>query len=61
MLVLRIAVYAAVVAIGVGIVAYLVSHDRRWLRFAWQVGKYALLLALLIFALLAFERLFVAV
>lgn len=61
MLVLRLALYLAVVAVGAGLAAFLFSRDRRWLRFAWQVVKYTLIFALGVFALLALERLFVAV
>jgi hypothetical protein len=53
--------YLAVVAVGAALAGCLFSRDRRWLRFAWQIVKYTLIFALGIFALLALERLFVAV
>ncbi len=61
MLVQRLAMVLAVVAVGASLAAFLFSRDRRWLRFAWQIVKYALIFALAIFALLALERVFVAV
>jgi hypothetical protein len=59
MLLLRIVGILAAIAIGVGIVAYLLTRDRKYLSFSWRVTKYALVLALALFALLAFERLIV--
>ena len=59
MLLLRIVGILAAIAIGVGIVAYLFTRDRKYLSFSWRVTQYALVLALTLFALLAFERLIV--
>lgn len=59
MLLLRIVGILAAIAIGVGIVAYLFTRDRKYLSFSWRVTKYALVLTLALFALLAFERLIV--
>ena len=59
MLLLRVVGILAAIAIGVGIVAYLFTRERKYLGFSWRVAKYALILALLLFALLAFERLIV--
>ncbi|MBS1216103.1 MAG: hypothetical protein H6R20_1077 [Proteobacteria bacterium] len=56
MLVLRIVAFLAVVAIGVSLVAALLTGDRRWYRFAWQIFKYGLIFALIVLALLALER-----
>jgi len=61
MLFLRIIGILAVIAIGAGILAYLFTGDRRYLGLAGRVAKYALILALALFALLAFERLIVMV
>jgi hypothetical protein len=55
-LVLRIVAFLAVIAIGVSLVAALVSGDRRWYRFAWQILKYGLIFALIVLVLLALER-----
>ena len=51
--VLRILALAAVLALGASVLAWLLTGDRRWLRIAWQVFKYAvfgLALVLLLFA-----------
>lgn len=59
MLLLRIIGLLAVIAIGAGIVAYLLTRQRRYLTLSWQIAKYALIFSLVLFALLAFERLVV--
>jgi hypothetical protein len=59
MLLLRIVGILAAIAIGAGIVAFLFTRDRKYLGFSWRVVKYALIFALVLFALLAFERLIV--
>lgn len=61
MLFLRIIGILAVIAIGAGILAYLFTGDRRYLGLAGRIAKYALILALTLFALLAFERLIVMI
>lgn len=61
MLLLRIVGILAVIAIGAGIVAYLFTRDRRYLGLSWRIAKYGLIFVLLLFALLAFERLLVMV
>jgi hypothetical protein len=61
MLVLRILGAVVVLTIGGALVAFLVTRDRRWLRFAVQVLKYGVVLALMIVGLMALERVFVAV
>jgi hypothetical protein len=61
MLLLRIVGILAVIAIGVGILAYLFSGDRRYLGLSWRVAKYALIFVLALFALLVLERLIVLV
>jgi hypothetical protein len=59
MLLLRIVGVLVVITIGAGIVAYLFTRDRRYLRLAWQVAKYAALFALLVLALMFLERVIV--
>jgi len=61
MLALRIAAILAVLATAAGIVLFLLTRDRKYLRFALQVLKYALIFALLVFGLLMLERLVVLV
>ena len=59
MLLLRIVGLLTAIAIGAGICAYLLTRDRRYLQLAGRIAKYALIFALVLFALLAFERLLV--
>jgi hypothetical protein len=61
MLALRITAILAVLATAAGIALYLVTHDRKYLRFAFQVFKYAVIFALLVFGLLMLERVIVLV
>lgn len=61
MLFLRIVGILAAIAIGAGILAFLFTGEKRYLRLAWRITKYALVFALVLFALLAFERLLVIV
>jgi hypothetical protein len=58
---LRIVGFLVLITIGAGIVTYVLTGDRRWLRFSWQVLKYALLIAGVALVFLAFERLILAV
>lgn len=59
MLLLRIVGLLTVIAIGAGIVAWLFTGQRTYLQLALRIGKYALVFVLVLFALLAFERLLV--
>ena len=56
MLALRIAGILVVLLVAGAIVAYFLTRDRRYLRFGFQVFKYALIFALLVFGLLILER-----
>jgi len=58
-LLLRIVGLLVVMAIAGGILAYLVTADRRYLRLAGRVTKYALIFMLVVLLLLAAERLIV--
>jgi hypothetical protein len=42
--------------IGGGVATYLLTGNRRYLGFSWRVFRYAVMVALLIFALLILER-----
>ena len=61
MLALRIAGILVVLIVVGSVVAYFLTRDRRYLRFAYQVFKYALVFALLVFGLLILERVFMLV
>jgi hypothetical protein len=60
-LVLRILAVLVVLAIAASLVTFVATRDRRWLRFAVQVLKYGVIVALAIVALIALERLLVVV
>jgi multisubunit Na+/H+ antiporter MnhB subunit len=57
---LRVVGFLALIVIGASMVTFLVTKDRRWLRFGWQVLKYSLILGLIFLAFLALERLVLA-
>jgi hypothetical protein len=58
---LRIVGFLVVLVIGAAVAVYLITQDRRWLRFAWQVLKYALIVVAVVLAFLVLERLILAV
>jgi len=59
MLLLRIVGVLVAITAGAGIVAFLFTRDRRYLRLSWQVAKFAGLFALLVLALMFLERVIV--
>ena len=61
MLALRIAAILVVLVTVAGAVLYLLTRDKKYLRFALRVFKYALIFALLVFGLLILERAFMLV
>jgi hypothetical protein len=56
MLLLRIVGVLTAIAIGAGITAYLFSGEKRYLRLAGRITKYALLFVLIVLALMFLER-----
>lgn len=46
----------AVIVVGIGVVAYALSGQRKYLDFSWRFCRYGLLVALLLFALMVLER-----
>ncbi len=58
---LRIIGFIVLIAVGGSVATYLFTQDRRWLRFAWQVFKYSLLVVATVLAFLFLERLLLAV
>ncbi|MDR2240240.1 MAG: hypothetical protein LBE33_07350 [Zoogloeaceae bacterium] len=56
MLMLRIVGVLVAIAIGAGIVAFLFTRDKRYLRLSAQIAKYAALFALIVLALMFLER-----
>jgi len=61
MLALRIAGILVLLVTGGGLVLYLLTRDKQYLRLAFRVFKYALIFALLVFGLLILERVFMLV
>jgi hypothetical protein len=59
MLVLRIVALLAVIAVGVCVLAWVFTGNRKYLRVAWRVFQIALAAILVFLALLFFERLLV--
>lgn len=61
MLALRIAGVLVVLVTAAGVVLYLLTRDKKFLRYALLVFKFALIFALLVFGLLVLERAFMLV
>jgi hypothetical protein len=57
LLVLRILAYLFVIVIGAALAVFLVTRDRRYLRFAIRSFKLAALLVVILLGLLALEQL----
>jgi hypothetical protein len=57
MVVLRFIAVIGLTIIGVAVAAYFVTWDRRWLRFAWQVLKFGVVVAAAVGLLMLGERL----
>jgi hypothetical protein len=60
-LALRVLAVLVVLLVGGALVAFLFTRNRRFLRFAWQTFKYAVIVAAIVLALFALERIAVAV
>jgi hypothetical protein len=50
----------AAIGLAVSVLLYMVTGERKYLRFAWRLFKYALFLILVILLMLLLERLLVA-
>ena len=59
MLLLRVIAILAALGIGSSIAAWIVTRQERYLVLAWRIGKGALVVALMLMALLAAERIIV--
>jgi len=55
-LILRLLAVIVILAVAGGVIAYLLTRNETYLRFSWRVFRYALIVALLVFALLILER-----
>jgi hypothetical protein len=59
MLLLRIVGVLTAIVIGAGIVAYLLTGEKRYLGISVRVAKYALIFTLIVLALMFLERIIV--
>jgi cell division protein FtsW (lipid II flippase) len=60
-LLLRVLGLLVAVALGACVLMYMLTSERKYLRYAWQTFKYALFLFVLVLLLFFGERLLVAV
>ena len=56
MLVLRLLLFLGLISIVVTLAVYLFTGDRRYLRFTWQVIKFALMLVLVVAGVITMSR-----
>lgn len=59
MLIARLLAILAVIAIAGGFLAFILTGNRRYLAFSWKVLRYGVIVGLILFALLAAERLLI--
>ncbi len=59
MLLLRVIGLLAAIALGVSVLLYMLSGERKYLGFAWRLFKYSLFVVVLILLLFLSERLLV--
>ena len=57
----RILGFIVLVVIAASGITYLITRDRRWLRFGWQLFKYSVVLALIVLTFVVLERVIIAV
>ena len=57
MFVLRILGFFVIATIGASFLAFLVTKNRRYLTFGWQVLKYGMIMAIIVLTFILFERL----
>jgi hypothetical protein len=55
--VLRVVGFLILITIGVSLVTYLLTRNRRYLTLAWQVLKYGMVMAIAVLTFILFERL----
>lgn len=61
MFVLRIVGFFVVATIGASLLTFLVTKNRRYVTFAWQVLKYGMIMAIVVLTFILFERLVLVV
>lgn len=55
--VLRVVGFLILITIGASLVTYVLTRNRRYLTFAWQVLKYGMVMAIVVLTFILFERL----
>jgi hypothetical protein len=53
---LRLLAVLTMISVAVGVVVFLFTRDTRYLQISWRLFRYALIVALLVFALMILER-----
>jgi hypothetical protein len=53
---LRLLAVLTMISVAVGVVVFLFTRDTRYLQISWRMFRYALIVALLVFALMILER-----
>ena len=61
MFVLRIVGFLLLITIGASLVMYLLTRNRRYVTFAWQVLKYGMVTAIIVLAFMLLERVMLVV
>ena len=61
MFVLRIVGFFVVATIGTSVLTFLITKNRRYVTFAWQVLKYGIMMAILVLTFILFERLILVI
>lgn len=56
MVVIRLILILALIAVGISLLMFVVTRNRRYLQFAWQLFKFALALVLVFAALVMMGR-----
>ena len=56
-LVLRVVGFLILITIGASLVIYVLTRNRRYLTFAWQVLKYGMVMTIVVLTFILFERL----
>ena len=57
LIVIRLLGFLAVATMGAAVIAYVLTRDRRWLRFAYQVLKLSVVAGIVLVLLYVLERL----
>ncbi len=61
MFVLRVVGFLILITIGAALVMSLLTRNRRYVTFAWQVLKYGMVMAIVVLVFLLFERLLLVI